>query len=110
MGLKFYSKSYYWCTKAELTRLQTLQNKALRINYRDHSVHSINSLQQRAGLLTLQQRHNLNLQALVHSRKIPALCSRKISNCHTWYTSRTLLDLPFSHNSDTGKMLEFFCA
>lgn len=89
---------YNSCTKLEIKKLQSLQNKALRIIYLDHSNYDTATLHQKAGLSTLQARRNLNLIRLVHSRKIPALCSPKVSQRHTRSSSSTLFSVPFSNN------------
>lgn len=90
---------YNSCTKSDLKKLQTLQNRALKIVYLKNSDHTIDSLHQKADLHTLQSRRNLNLVALVHSKKIPALSQMKVSQRPTRSASRMLLAVPFSHNN-----------
>lgn len=54
-----------------LTKLQTLQNRALRCIYYNNSNLSTNELHVRAKLLRLQDRRDSNLAAFAHSYKLP---------------------------------------
>lgn len=70
---------YNSANKNSLTKLQTLQNKALRCIY--HSDHrlSVRELHVRAKLLFLQDRRDSNLAAFAHCYKLPCfkLCENR---------------------------------